>query len=127
MTMPAHHGEAPPDAPPDDEPDAEAPEPHPMASVLEAVRTVIVQLGRELRTSLLRGLAASASAVLVALVIVAAGVAMAATGAILLVQGVAMAFSTWLGSAAAGHCAAGILFLAVPLFGGWLAYRSWRR
>ncbi len=125
--MPAHHDDAPTAPPPDDELDAEAPEAHPLASLLEGVRTIIVQLGHELRASLLRGLAASASAVLMTLVIVAAGVAMAATGAILMVQGVALALSSWLGSAAAGSCVAGALFLALPLVGGWLAYRSWRR
>jgi anti-sigma factor RsiW len=106
---------------------AARPEPDAHAGLLEAVRTFVLQVMQDVRSSLLRSIASYAATVMIGLAAVCAGAAMAATGAVLLVKGAAAYAAGWLGSVAAADCVTGTVFLVFPVGCALLAYRVWRR
>ena len=124
MTLPdpAHDDEV-----PAAEESTTGPEPDAHAGLLQAVRSFVHQVMQDVKESLLSSLATFAAMALIAVVVVAAGAAMAATGAVLLVRGTAAAVAGWLGSVAGGDCVAGIVFLVAPVACALLAVRAWRR
>ena len=91
--------------------------------MLDAIRPFMTDINDDVRRGTRRIIASFASYAVLTLITVVAGAAVAATGAVLLVTGIAHLVGVWVGSSLGGACLVGALGLASPLGAAWLAYR----